>query len=239
MCAWDFSVNVYLLPVMRKIKDAGSSRAGHELLREAAFLRLLTFCARGDEFSDAKQFSRLASVPLNQANLIWDICLAEGVLRESEHGFSTRVWMGENDMMPIYIEKQAKPKSVVTTKPTVTIETENDLPVQTVSIKKEPSTDNIKNKPIEEIKEYVRPNVRLTRSEFAKLRENFSDYEVSRILDILSEYKLNSNRTYSSDYDAINRWVLRRIYEEKRSGEYQKSKFEVEELPDWVYGKAK
>jgi hypothetical protein len=239
MCAWDFSVNVYLLPVMRKIKDAGSSRAGHELLREAAFLRLLTFCARGDEFSDAKQFSRLASVPLNQANLIWDICLAEGVLRESEHGFSTRVWMGENDMMPIYIEKQAKPKLVVTTKPTVTIETENDLPVQAVSIKKEPSTDNYLSKPINAIKEYVRPNVRLTRAEMESLNSQFSDAEVSKMLDILSDYKANSGRDYPSDYQAIQRWVLKRIYDDRQRGVSTQSIIQAEPLPDWVYGNRK
>ena len=168
-----------------------------------------------------------------------DLCLDDGVLRESEHGFSTRVWMGENNLMPIYIDKQAKPKTVVTTKPTVTIETENDLPDEPVSIKKESSTENYLSRPINAIKEYVRPNVRLTREELEKLKARFSDAEVSKMLDILSDYKSNSGRDYPSDYQALQRWVLKKIYEDRQRGISTPSIMQAEPLPDWVYGNRK
>lgn len=252
MIAWNCGFEFYSSPVMFKIKDAGSNRAGHELLREAILFRLLTFCAKGDTFRDVKQFSRIADVPINQARMVWNVCLDEGILRETRFGYSASEWMSEKGMMTpcgkgvelLPCEKKEVPKEKIQTESkTLNIVFEpNDkieLPKKMVPAKKDPPKENPLSRPIDDVKEYVRPNVRLTRSEMAKLKESFSDDEVTRMLDILSDYKLNSGRTYPSDYDAINRWVVRKIFEEKNSGGYQKVKFEAEELPDWVYGNAK
>lgn len=251
MVAWNCGFEFYSSRIMYKIKDAGSNRAGHELLREAILFRLLTFCAKGDVFRDVKQFSRIADVPINQARMVWDVCIEEGILRESELGFSTNEWMIEGGMISLQKKEDflkandknvdLKEKNRTETKNsdlTFVLSDKIELPKEKVPDKKDSSKENPLSRPINDIKEYFRPNVRLTRSEMAKLKESFSDEEVSRMLDILSDYKLNSGRSYPSDFEAINRWVVKRIFEEKNSG-YQKPKFEAEELPDWVYGNAK
>lgn len=250
MGAWSCGFEFYFSPVMFRIKNAGSNRAGHELLREAILFRLLTLCAKGETFRDVKQFSKMAEVPINQAQMVWDVCIEEGILRQSDFGYSARVWMGENGMMTAVKlsvtatkkkEKSVEKSQTETKTPIIMFEPTDkiELPKPEVLVKKDSPKENPLNRPIDDIKEYVRPNVRLTRSELAKLKETFTDDEVSRMLDLLSEYKMNSGRCYPSDYDAINRWVLKRIFEEKQAGNKQKLKFEAEELPDWVYGKAK
>lgn len=61
----------------------------------------------------------------------------------------------------------------------------------------------------------VRNNVFLTRSELAELEKKYSQSDMDILFRELSEYKLKSNRKYTSDYDAINRWVYKRLEEIK------------------------
>lgn len=74
------------------------------------------------------------------------------------------------------------------------------------------NTQNVQPK---EEKIEVRNNVFLTRSELAELEKKYSQSDMDILFRELSEYKLKSNRKYTSDYDAINRWVCKRLEEIK------------------------
>lgn len=93
-------------------------------------------------------------------------------------------------------------------------------------------------KQMPEIKEQVRPNVRLSRSELDALRKDYPDEKVAQILDTLSKYKTEKGKYYASDYDAIRRWVCRAV--EKSGSINQPEKFDEENFtspfPDWIYG---
>ncbi len=95
-----------------------------------------------------------------------------------------------------------------------------------------------RDKQTAEIKEQVRPNVRLSRSELDALRKDYSDEKVAQILDTLSKYKTEKGKHYASDYDAIRRWVCRAV--EKSATINQPEKFDEENFtspfPDWIYG---
>lgn len=93
-------------------------------------------------------------------------------------------------------------------------------------------------KQMPEIKEQVRPNVRLSRSELDALRKDYSDEKVAQMLDTLSKYKADKGKYYPSDYDAIRRWVCRAV--EKSATISQPEKFDEKNFtspfPDWIYG---
>lgn len=93
-------------------------------------------------------------------------------------------------------------------------------------------------KQMPKIKEQVRPNVRLSRSELDALRKDYSNEKVAQILDTLSKYKTEKGKYYASDYDAIRRWVCRAV--EKSGNINQPEKFDEENFtspfPDWIYG---
>lgn len=96
----------------------------------------------------------------------------------------------------------------------------------------------VQEKQIPEIKEQVRPNVRLSRSELDALRKDYPDEKVAHILDTLSKYKTEKGKYYASDYDAIRRWVCRAV--EKSGNINQPEKIDEESFtspfPDWIYG---
>lgn len=60
-----------------------------------------------------------------------------------------------------------------------------------------------KNKNKNKIREYVF----LSQSELDKLNSEFSEHEVSWMLDKLNDYKASKGVQYKSDYHAINMWV--------------------------------
>lgn len=91
-----------------------------------------------------------------------------------------------------------------------------------------------------EIKECVRPNVYLTRTEINELKKQFTDEQIAKMVDHLSEYKYQNNRRYSSDFQAIQRWVIRWLNESKNSVRTQLSAsnniIADNEFPDWLKG---
>jgi hypothetical protein len=93
-----------------------------------------------------------------------------------------------------------------------------------------PVTPTTKATRRDEIKEQVRPNVRLSREELLILKKSYSDEEISRMLDRLSEYKTNTGRTYSSDYQAITKWVCKDV------GKQSLVTKPPVELPSWLFG---
>ena len=93
-------------------------------------------------------------------------------------------------------------------------------------------------KPIDELKECVRPNVFLSRSEILDLKSRFTDDQVTLMLDKLSEYKATTGRYYRSDFDAIERWVVRWMNDQqKQQAQPPQPKDAIIEYPSWLTGK--
>ena len=57
-------------------------------------------------------------------------------------------------------------------------------------------------------------NVTLTRDEYAKLCEQYSEQGAKRMIEILENYKGSKGKRYKSDYKAILNWVVERYNEE-------------------------
>lgn len=70
-------------------------------------------------------------------------------------------------------------------------------------------------------------DVTLTRDEYAKLCERYSEDEVKGMIDLLSNFKGQNCKRYRSDYKAILNWVVNAYYERKqKEQEYGKRKNE-------------
>ncbi len=77
-----------------------------------------------------------------------------------------------------------------------------------------PLTD-VQKKKAEKAKKYKYGEfVTLTRDEYAKLCEEFSEDAAKRMIEILDNYKGSKGKTYKSDYRAILNWVVSRYNEE-------------------------
>lgn len=224
------NVDLFYMPIMDLIHNAGDRRAGHDLLREAIFIRLLSYCANGFCFSNPSHFARITCTPTKQAELIWDLCIKENILTIKDSMYSAKDWMVENKLLiPTKREQkdEAKPKEPETITPQpkpIQVETESKSDAQ------QPESTHRFN----EVKECVRPNVFLYRSEIEALKREYTDSEINKMLDILSDYKRSKNREYASDYDAIKRWVYKRVNE---STQPARQKTQIPDLPDWVFSK--
>lgn len=82
------------------------------------------------------------------------------------------------------------------------------------------STSKVKESKVKkrESKVEYAEKVALTEAEYQKLVDKFGEDDTKRMLEILSNYKLSSGRTYKSDYHTLIGWVKDRLAEEKRRG---------------------
>ena len=67
-----------------------------------------------------------------------------------------------------------------------------------------------KAKKATEPKERYDEGVTMTKDEYARLVETYGDIKAIGCIEILSNYKLSSGKTYKSDYRAILSWVSKR-----------------------------
>lgn len=166
------------------------------------FYSVLSESSEGIVFSGVQSFQDIVGMTPAQCQIVWDTCIKHNVLRKDGNGYSAREWMQEQGLIP-------------------------DEQEQT-TLSQQPAQEQPRRQ--YEHKEQVRPNVRLSRKEIEELKKDYSDEQITRMLDKLSDYKQNTGRNYSSDYQAIRKWVYK-ILEEP-----EKKKPEVIEFPDWVYG---
>ena len=226
MSNWSCGINVHDLPIMCRIHDAGDKRAGHDLLRECIFLRLLSYSANDANFSSTETFAKAVGVPQKQAELVWELCLSSHVLRKFGAGYSAKDWMKENNLLKTQRLQQEYNLEPNESKDDKTEETENIIKVDTQKPYQQSYLEDPCNR-----KQALRHNVYLSGREMESLKDQYSDDEVNKMLDILSDYKAKNNRQYSSDYEAINRWVVKRFAKDKKSPSIQTTEF-----PAWVYG---
>lgn len=200
---WKCSRQLELLAVSIELKKNIGRGDSKSLERMYLLQTLLSESANGAVFCDFHSVKAISSSTDIQCNIVWDICIKNGVLRKTEGGYSAWEWMKEQGLLP-----DEEPKQMV------------------------------QKKQIPEIKEQVRPNVRLSRSELDALRKDYTDEKVAQILDTLSKYKTEKGKYYASDYDAIRRWVCRAV--EKSATINQPEEFDEENFkspfPDWIYG---
>ena len=188
-------------------------------IRELIFIKMLNYSSVNYIFADSAQVSKLLSLSKKQCDIVWDICISNNVLRQVEGGYSAFDWMNEN-------------KLICGENPVTRIVY---LPAKTETLVKEE-----KPKKTKEYKEAVRHNVWLTRSEINELRKEFTDEDITLMVDKLSDYKSYTNKYYHSDYLVIRKWVVNWLNEQKaRTSMMQKqSNSQVENnFPDWITGK--
>lgn len=199
---WKCSRQLELLEISVDLKKSVGRGDSKHLERMYLFQLLLSESAEGTVFCDFKSIKSLSKSTEIQCGIVWDLCINHNVLRKDGNGYSAREWMQEHGLLPSNQEQT----------------TPFQPPAQ-----EQPRRQY-------EHKEQVRPNIRLSRKEIEELKKDYSDEEIARMLDKLSDYKLSSGRYYASDYQAIRNWVAKAIQEP------EKKKQEVFEFPDWIYG---
>ena len=201
---WRFGLDIYYHPVMRLITTPTHPRDSQLGTREAIFLRIMAYCAEGHHFADATQLARFSAMPSRQCDIVWQLCVDNGILVRDSHGYTALPWMMEEGLCarvgrPRKSESRTDPEPEPTPEPT-------------------PKADAMPNKKTE-----VRPNVRLSEYELEQLKKEYSDADLNALLDHIDEYKRSSGRRYASDMDAIDRWGRRWLMDRKGH-----------EVPDWI-----
>ena len=81
----------------------------------------------------------------------------------------------------------------------------------------------------EEEKVKYRDNVLLTKKEYETLLSEHGKNKLNKILDLLHFYKLSQDKTYKSDYGAINTWVVTSIEEKEQKAQAKAQKAPIRE----------
>lgn len=118
-------------------------------------------------------------------------------------------------MMGVDIIVQDKEEKIETVSsiPVVQHKPNNDLDM--FGSETPPPLTEVQEKKSEKAKKYKYGEfVTLTRDEYAKLCEEFSEDAAKRMIEILDNYKGSKGKTYKSDYRAILNWVVSRYNEE-------------------------
>lgn len=92
----------------------------YDSFRQIAFISLLAACADGCEFSDAKSLADRFGLPLIQAQRVWSVCMAFGVLTQTESGrYTAAPWMRGRGMLGKDEKKETacRPKHCAPNKP--------------------------------------------------------------------------------------------------------------------------
>lgn len=201
---WKCSSNINLLDVCSELKKTSGRGDSKSCERMFVFYCTLSESSNGIIFYTPSSLQIFTQSTQTQCKIVWDICIKHNVLRKDGNGYSAREWMQEQGLLP------NTEKNIQTNK-----------------------TEDQKSKRQYEVKEQVRPNVRLSRNEIEELKKDYSDEQIARMLDKLSEYKTNTGRNYSSDYQAIRKWVYKTLDD---SPKVQTKTAEVFEFPDWIFG---
>jgi hypothetical protein len=204
---WKCSNSLYFTDVVSSLSKSNGRYAAGKTIRPFVFIRILDYSAENVVLMSHEHLSNMTSQQIGQCQIVWDTCIKHNVLRKDGNGYSAREWMQEQGLLP---------DSEVISNPIETVQPETP-----------------KQKRQYEIKEQVRPNVRLSRKETEELKKDYSDEQIARMLDKLSEYKTNTGRNYQSDYQAIRKWVYKTLDEKPKK---IAGHTELVDFPDWIFG---
>lgn len=214
---WKCSCELYFHPVMQAITKPIHARDGFMVARESIFFKLLSYSANGMKFDCVEQFARYAMMPSKQCQVVWDVCISQNVLRKTESGYTASEWMTENSLLPCVQTPsdcvQNAPKLNETSEASVYTSAPETLQKGAVLTRKKPHSPKVA----------VRENVYLTDEELRLLQSQFQPEQVSMMLDKLSSFKTEKGWRYRSDFDAINRWVIKWLGQELSKQEIDKA----------------
>ena len=95
---------------MREIISPIAPHENKGIRRQMAFIYLLSITATGgaNDLQDAADLARLVDTTPKQAQIVWDVCIKHGVLRQGEQGYSARAWMIERGILGDFERRQRK-----------------------------------------------------------------------------------------------------------------------------------
>jgi hypothetical protein len=230
------NTSIYNNRIMRLVCNPVCARDGYTIAREAILIRLLSYSADDYEFYDLNSFARLTQSPVKQSEIVWNICLSEGVLSKTDNGYSAKQWLHDCGIISDDVKRARKPRVCDDAQQTCDNTSEakksqTDAPAcEKMALTEKPAIVETENgkKTERPVKVAVRHNVFLTYSEIEELQKEFTKEQITAMVDKLSDYKSQNNRSYSSDYQAIKRWVVRSVTE-------QHTPVKVD-YPDWITG---
>lgn len=254
---WKCSIGLYLSPIMRAVTKPIHAKDGFMPARESIFIKLLSYCADGYKFYDAKHFSKITMSPQKQCEIVWDTCIENNVLREAVDGYSTAEWMQERGYLPTPTARQKRPTAASdaeannnTTEAaeppqseTCAQETASAPNATPTTVDAEPATKMeaqtcVSFKPQVRItapqnRVAVRPNIWLSDDEVRLLKQKYSDNDITYMVDYYSNWKRSKGEDIRiSDYQAITRWVYR-VLDKRKQPETSAA---IAAMPDWVHG---
>ncbi len=96
-----FNENLYESDVVRELNATSRPHDNSAAYRKMCFIELLYRTANGtDNIQNATDLSRLTNTNLKQAQIVWDILLKHGVLRQGPlGGYSAKPWMIERGII--------------------------------------------------------------------------------------------------------------------------------------------
>jgi hypothetical protein len=207
---WKCSSEVFWSDVAQKLSKPLGHGDATRYHRIYTLIQLLNLSADRQTIQSPAGLAARTRMTEKQCGIVWETCIGMNVLRRDGNGYSAREWMQEQGLF-----QDAEISQYFALNHASDIKTDN-LSFNTENAKTD-APEKQKRTFKRELKEQVRPNVRLSRSEIDKLRSEFTDAEITRMVDKLSEYKTNSGRRYASDYQAIQRWVIGWIRDQKNT----------------------
>lgn len=212
--------SIYGLKEMKWIRRIGNTRFGSSFIREALFIRLLAMSEAGKAFIDAHEFAEVIGLDINSPLVkdVWGFCLNNGILTETDGGFSAISWLEAKGMIPA--QKNAQIDAQTARTPNLSPEPENAG-----------KTQNFANKTHSENRVDVRPNVQLSHEEIALLRAKYTDKQITDMVDYYSEWKRQKgNNVRVSDYQNLVRWVHRILTNKKHDTQIDETASSTEQM---------
>lgn len=95
--------------IIYKIYQPQSTRDTAVARRFRCIIELFVASASEISFFDVNQLSKRINVSLKQCQIVWDICIEEGVLRETKQGWNAYDWLLEEGFIGDWKSKRVTP----------------------------------------------------------------------------------------------------------------------------------
>lgn len=202
MAWWKLSSETMNLHVFKEISKS-LCRGDRPEIRLIALIKLICDSANGNTFKTSSDFAFITGTSKKQAEIVWNIMIAENALREKNGEFSALEWMRENKL--------------------IGSETANKAVARQIR----------RNTPIPEEKTQFSAHVSLSAVEHTELVKTLGERKFQAVIDKLENYKATTGKTYDSDFDAINRWVIDAVEkDDAQSAAFDESKREAYQVLD-------
>ena len=100
-------INCAPMREIRRPTQRGDNGANARLMA-MTMLCFRTACGHANDLQDASDLARLVDTTPKQAQIVWDVCIKHGVLRQTPQGYSARPWMIERGILGDFERKHRK-----------------------------------------------------------------------------------------------------------------------------------